>query len=229
MRVRSCGMKNIIMPKVDCVSLNKNSMYSITTIIIILTSVISIAAFNNSRILNKLIFWPPAISIQHQYYRFITCGLVHADFMHLLFNMITLYFFGKGLENHYMGILGLQHYYYPILYVGALIASNIPTYIKKKDDYNYRSLGASGAVCAVLFAYILISPWDPIWLYFIKMPAIIYAVLFLAYSIYMSKRGGDNVNHDAHLWGSLFGIVFTIAVHPDVVNIFMNELSQPRF
>jgi membrane associated rhomboid family serine protease len=102
--------------------------------------VISIAAFNNSRILDKLIFWPPAINIQHQYYRFITCGLVHADFMHLLFNMITLYFFGKGLENHYMGILGLQPYYYPMLYVGALIASNIPTYIKKREDYNYRSL-----------------------------------------------------------------------------------------
>ena len=201
---------------------------SITLIIIIITCLVSITAFSNSKIHDDLIFYPPAITYDKQYYRFFTCGLIHADFMHLLFNMVTLYFFGKGLENHYMGILGLQHYYYPILYVGALIASNIPTYIKKMDDYNYRSLGASGAVCAVLFAYILISPWDTIYLYFIKMPAILYAVLFLAYSIYMSRRGGDNVNHDAHLWGALFGVVFTIAVHPDVVHIFMNELSQPR-
>jgi membrane associated rhomboid family serine protease len=204
-------------------------MYSITTIIIILTSLISIAALNNSRLMESLIFWPPAINVRHQYYRFVTCGLIHADMMHLLFNMVTLYFFGKALENYYMGILGLQHYYYPMLYVGALIAANIPTYIKKREAYNYRSLGASGAVCAVLFAYILMRPWDTIYLFFIKMPAIIYALLFLGYSIYMSRKGGDNVNHDAHLWGALFGIVFTICVHPDVVNIFINELSQPRF
>jgi membrane associated rhomboid family serine protease len=204
-------------------------MYSITTIIIILTSLISIAALNSSRLMEKLIFWPPAINIQHQYYRFITCGLIHADMMHLLFNMVTLYFFGKALENYYMGILGLQHYYYPMLYVGALIAANIPTYIKKREAYNYRSLGASGAVCAVLFAFILMRPWDTIYLFFIKMPAIIYALLFLGYSIYMSRKGGDNVNHDAHLWGALFGILFTICVHPDVVNVFINELSQPRF
>jgi membrane associated rhomboid family serine protease len=204
-------------------------MYSITTIIIILTSLISIAALNNSRLMESLIFWPPAINVRHQYYRFVTCGLIHADMMHLLFNMVTLYFFGRALENYYMGILGLQHYYYPILYFAALIAANIPTYIKKREAYNYRSLGASGAVCAVLFAYILMRPWDTIYLFFIKMPAIIYALLFLGYSIYMSRKGGDNVNHDAHLWGALFGILFTICVHPDVVNIFINELSQPRF
>jgi membrane associated rhomboid family serine protease len=204
-------------------------MYSITTIIIILTALISFTAFNNSRLMENLIFWPPAINIRHQYYRFVTCGLIHADMMHLLFNMVTLYFFGRALENYYMGILGLQHYYYPILYFGALIAANIPTYIKKRDEYNYRSLGASGAVCAVLFAYILMRPWDTIYLFFIKMPAIIYALLFLGYSIYMSRKGGDNVNHDAHLWGALFGILFTTCVHPDVVNIFLNELSQPRF
>jgi membrane associated rhomboid family serine protease len=205
-------------------------MYSITTIIIVLTCIVSIASFNNSKLLESLIFWPPAISLRHQYYRFVTCGLIHADMMHLLFNMVTLYFFGKALETYYMGILGLEHYYFPILYIGALIAANIPTYIKKRDDYNYRSLGASGAVCAVLFAYILMRPWDTIYIfYIIRMPAILYALIFLGYSIYMSRRGGDNVNHDAHLWGALFGIVFTIAVHPDVVNIFLNELSQPRF
>ena len=204
-------------------------MYSITTIIIVLTSIISFLAFNNPRLMNALIFWPPAVSMRHQYYRFVTCGFIHADIMHLAFNMFTLYFFGKALELYYMGDLGLEHYYYPVLYFTALIVANIPSYLKHQDDYNYRSLGASGAVCAVLFAFILLRPWAPIIVFVIKMPAIIYALLFLGYSIYMSRRGGDNVNHDAHLWGALFGILFTIAVHPSVIGSFLNELSQPRF
>ena len=204
-------------------------MYSITTIIIVLTSVISFRAFNNSRLMSALIFWPPAISMRNQYYRFITCGLIHADMLHLAFNMITLYLFGKALELYYVGDMGVEHYYYPVLNFTALIVANIPSYLKHRDDYNYRSLGASGAVCAVLFAFILLRPWAPIILFVIKMPAIIYALLFLGYSIYMSRRGGDNVNHDAHLWGALFGILFTIAVHPSVAVSFINELSQPRF
>ena len=179
--------------------------------------------------MNALIFWPPAVSMRHQYYRFVTCGFIHADIMHLAFNMLTLYFFGRALELYYMGDLGLQQYYYVILYFSALIVANIPSYLKHRDDYNYRSLGASGAVCAVLFAFILLRPWAPIVLFVIKMPAIIYALLFLGYSIYMSRRGGDNVNHDAHLWGALFGILFTIAVRPSVIGSFLNELSQPRF
>lgn len=204
-------------------------MFTITLSIIVLTCLISVTAFNNSKILDDLIFWPPAISMRHQYYRFITCGLIHADFMHLAFNMFTLYFFGKWLEAHYVGDLDLPHYSYLILYLGAIIVANIPTYRKRRDDYNYRSLGASGGVCAVLFAVILLRPWATIQIFIIPVPAIIYGVLFLFYSAYMGKRGGDNVNHDAHFWGALFGVVFTIALKPAVINIFLNELQHPRF
>ena len=203
-------------------------MTSFTVIIVSITCLISFVAFSNLKLMDTLIFWPPAVSMRHQYWRFVTCGFIHADFMHLLFNMVTLYFFGTALENYYMGELGLQHYYFLLLYFFALIVANIPTYIKRKDDYNYRSLGASGAVCAVLFAFILIRPWDVIYLYFLKLPAILYAVLFLAYSVYMSKRGGDNVNHDAHLWGALFGVVFTILADHSVVETFLNQMSHPR-
>src|ERR1700736_2320936 len=101
-------------------------MFTVTVSIVALTCLISLAAFNSSKIMEDLIFWPPAISMRHQYYRFITCGLIHADFIHLLFNMVTLYFFGRGLELLYRGELGLQAYYYPILYITALVASNIP-------------------------------------------------------------------------------------------------------
>lgn len=204
-------------------------MNSFTVSIIVVTCIISIFSFNNRRLMDALIFWPPAVSVKHQYYRFVTCGFIHADIVHLLFNMVTLFFFGKALENYYMGVLGLQHYYFLILYFTALAAANIPTYFKHRDDYNYRSLGASGAVVAVQFAFILIDPWSKLYVWGIPMPAVLFVLLFLAYSIYMSKKGGDNVNHDAHLWGALYGVLFTIAARPSVVSIFIEQIQQPRF
>jgi len=203
--------------------------FTVTYSILILTCLISVTAFSNQRVMDDLIFWPPAINIRHQYYRFVTCGLIHADFLHLLFNMITLFFFGRALEVYFAGDLGLQSYWYPILYISAVVVANIPSYIKRRDDYNYRSLGASGGVCAILFAFILIHPWDRILLYGIPMPSIIYAALFMVYTIYMAKKGGDNVNHDAHLWGAVYGIVFTAIIRPGVISTFINELQHPRF
>ena len=202
---------------------------NITLAIIIITSVISIIGFRNGKVVDELIFWPPGISKKHQYYRFITCGLIHADYVHLIFNMVTLYFFGTYMEAHYQGDLGLQRYYYLALYIGALIVSNIPTYIKHYKDYDYRSLGASGAVSAVLFSFILLGPWQQIIVLVFPVPAIIYGALFLFYSAYMSRKGGDHVNHDAHFYGALFGVLFTIAVRPDVIDIFLNELKHPHF
>ena len=202
---------------------------TITLSIIFITGIISISGFRQAKIIDELIFWPPAISKQHQYYRFITCGLIHADYMHLIFNMVTLYFFGTIMEAHYQGELGLQKWYYLALYIGALIVSNIPTYIKHRNDAEYRSLGASGAVSAVLFAFILLSPWQQIIVIVFPVPAIVYGGLFLFYSAYMSRKGGDHVNHDAHFYGALFGILFTIAVRPIVVDVFLNELRHPHF
>jgi membrane associated rhomboid family serine protease len=202
-------------------------MFDITLTIIIVTCVVTLAGFKNGKVVDELIFWPPAINKKHQYYRFITCGLIHADYMHLIFNMLTLYFFGTFMEAHYQGELGLQKWYYLALYIGALIVSNIPTYLKHRNDYNYRSLGASGAVSAVLFAFILLYPWQRIVVLVFPVPAIVYGVLFLVYSAYMSRKGGDNVNHDAHFYGALFGILFTIAVSPDVAGEFWNKLIHP--
>jgi len=204
-------------------------MFTITLSIIVLTCLISFSAFNNSKIQDELIFWPPAVSMRHQYYRFLTCGFIHADIMHLVFNMFTLYFFGRYMEAHFVGELDLPHYSFLIMYLGAIIVANIPTYFKKKDDYNYRSLGASGGVCAVLFAFILLRPWELIQIIIIPVPAIVYAGLFLFYSSYMSKRGGDNVNHDAHIWGAIFGVVYMILSKPYIIEIFLNELKHPRF
>lgn len=204
-------------------------MFNITISIIFLTTVISLAGFRYGKVVDELIFWPPAINKQYQYYRFITCGLIHADYMHLIFNMVTLYFFGTIMESMYQRELGLPGYYYLALYIGALIVSNIPTYLKHRNDYDYRSLGASGAVSAVLFAFILMSPWQRIIVLVFPVPAIVYGAIFLVYSVYMSKRGGDHVNHDAHFYGALFGILFTIIARPIVLDIFINEFKQPHF
>jgi membrane associated rhomboid family serine protease len=187
------------------------SRYPITLILIIANVLFSIIGFSNNAMLTKTIGWPYYEKRNKQFYRMITSGFLHADWMHLIFNMFTLYFFGKNVEIIFsLAGLGGQIAYIA-LYFLALIAADIPSYLKHNDDPNYRSLGASGAVSAVIFASIIFSPWSSIYLYgALKISATVYAVLYIIYCIYMGKRNQDNVNHDAHLWGSVFGFVFTL-------------------
>lgn len=198
-----------------------------TTLLIILaaTCIVSFMAFNNRRLIDDLILWPPAIERKREYYRLVTYGLIHADPMHLIFNMITLFFFGRIMEPIYNSILGA--FGFGLFYLGGLIVSILPTYLKNRRNTNYHSLGASGAVSAVLFAFILYSPWTRIFVLFLPVPAIIYAVLYVGYSIYMDQRGQGNVNHSAHLWGVAYGVVFTVLAQPAVVPHFLGALSQP--
>jgi membrane associated rhomboid family serine protease len=199
----------------------------ITLAIIVITAVVSYMAFNNSRLMNDLILWPPAITRQREYHRLVTYGVVHADFGHLLFNMITLFFFGRAMEPFYTGMLGSLGF--ALFYIGGLVVSILPTYLKNRHNPDYRSLGASGAVSAVLFSYILIAPWQRIIVLVIPMPAIVYAVLYTAYSIYMDRRGQGNVNHSAHLWGAAYGVLFTILVNHRVLPHFLDALLHPSF
>ena len=122
-----------------------------------------------------------------------------------------------------MGPLGFLTFY-----IGALVCSILPSYLANRRNAAYRSLGASGAVSAILFSFILLSPWSRIYLIIVPMPAIVYALLFVGYSVYMDKRGGDNVNHSAHLWGALYGVIFTVAMNPAVLPNFIALLTQPR-
>lgn len=192
-----------------------------TLIIIAITTILSFIAFSNSAVMNRLIMWPPAMQ-RGQYDRFITYGFIHADGTHLLFNMFTLFFFGRAIENFYRPYLGGLGFV--LFYLAALVVSMLPSYLKHKDDPNYLSLGASGAVSAVLFAYILFAPWNLIFVFFIPVPAIIYAVLYTAYSVYAAKRGQDNINHSAHLWGAAFGVIATIAIQPSLLQRFLEKL-----
>jgi membrane associated rhomboid family serine protease len=198
---------------------------SVSVLLIVLTCVVSWMALHNPRLMDRLILWPPAIQRQHQYDRLITHGFVHAGLQHLLFNMITLYFFGRLIEQFFAQYIGLGGFVF--FYVSALVVAILPTYLRHRGDARYRSLGASGAVSAVLFAFILLRPWAMIYVFFLPLPAIVYGVLYVGYSIWMDRQGHDNVNHSAHLWGAGYGVLFTLLLEPAVGPAFLQALMQP--
>ena len=200
---------------------------SLTLVLIGLTVLVSWQAFDKPRLLDRLILWPPAIDRRRQYDRLVTHGFIHADWQHLLFNMITLYFFGRMVEGWFVPYIG--HFGFVLFYLTALVVAILPTYLRHRHDPNYRSLGASGAVSAVLFAFILVQPWSLIFVFFLPVPAIVYAVLYVGYSIWMDRHGLDNVNHSAHLWGAGYGVLFTLMMEPRVGPAFLERLLHPSF
>ena len=188
---------------------------TITLAIIIFTCLVSISAFSNAKLMDDLIFYAPAIAKRRQYYRFLSHGFLHADYLHLAFNMIALYSFGRAVETTLFSsecVFGSKgKLFYILLYIGGLVVASIPDYLRHKDNYNYRSLGASGAVSSVIFAAIALLPQLPIRFFFIPIdiPGYIFGLLYLAVSAYLDKRGGGNINHSAHFWGAAFGLLFT--------------------
>ncbi len=212
--------------------MNDISNYPVTIALIAINVIISLIAMNNQDVMSKAIMWPYGVKRYNQFYRFITSGFIHADYMHLFFNMFTLLFFGQVVEI-YFSLYGLGgNIAYIVLYFLALVASDLPTYLKQRDNYNYHCLGASGAVSAIVFAAVVFDPWGSIYLYgALKISALVYAVLYIVYCVTMSKRGGDNINHDAHLWGSLFGLGFTVALiaamQPALFEFILEQLKNP--
>ena len=201
----------------------------ITYIIIAVTVIVSFLSFSNRSLFDKLLFDPYRIFHQRQYYRFLTHGLVHADWMHLGINMFVLLSFGRMVEDVFMGIFGNGKgmYFYLLLYIGGLLLSSTPSFGKHKNNAWYTAVGASGAVSAIVFASILISPLSGIRFIFIPfdIPAFIFGLLYLGYSAYMAKRGQDNIGHDAHFYGALFGLLFPILLKPGLLTGFVNQIS----
>ena len=186
---------------------------SITIILIIVTVLISILGFTNAKIREDLIFYPVIIYHKNQYYRFITYGFLHADIMHLIFNMYAFYLFGEATEYYFSEVFGQYGpTFYILLYFLSLIACVIPDFTKHKNNENYRSLGASGAVSAVVFAYIMFNPLQGIGLLFIPVfiPGFLFGILFLVISYFLGKKSKSVVNHSAHIWGAIFGVIFIL-------------------
>lgn len=200
---------------------------SVTVLLILATVVVSWLAFDRPRLMDRLLLWPPAIARRHEYDRFVTHGFVHADLQHLLFNMITLYFFGRLVERVFLPYIG--HLGFLAFYLSALVVAILPSWLQHRHDPHYRSLGASGAVSAVLFAFILMQPWALIFVFFLPVPAVLYAAFYIGYSIWSQRRGTDNVNHSAHLWGAGYGVLFALMVEPRLGPAFLARLLNPAF
>lgn len=197
-------------------------------VIIIITALVSILALQNRAQLDRLLFWPYHMDDSRQWYRFISHGFVHADWIHLFFNMFVLFTFGSQAELLFVAIKGEQtgRLYFITFYIGALIAASTPSYIRNRQNPNYRSLGASGAVASVLFFFILFYPLEKLSLMFlpIPIPAFIFGILYLVYEYVMDKRQNTGVAHDAHFWGALFGILFAIVFYPEVIGLFVGQI-----
>ena len=194
---------------------------SAAAIILALTVLVSVIGLFSRAVIEKAVLRPYAIAQGKDYATLLTSGFVHADVGHLLFNLITYYSFAFPLERA-MGELRFE-----VLYFTGLLVSNIGTTFKHRNDPNYASLGASGAILAVLFAAIVYFPHQRlIFLYFpIPIPAPLFAVIYLVYSYWSSGRAGDRVNHDAHIFGALTGLAFAAITAPERFSDLLHSFS----
>ncbi len=205
---------------------------SITTILIILTAAISIYGFSNPSFLERCLFIPYRIKRHGEWDRFISSGFIHKDYMHLLFNMFTFYFFGGVVERLFVFKFGLTAggILFIAFYLLAIIIADIPTYFKNQNRSYYRALGASGGTAATVFASIIILPLSDICLFgLLCLPGFILGTLFLLYSYFKGKNQDDSINHDAHLYGALFGIIFILVISPESATTFIEQIKSYRF
>jgi membrane associated rhomboid family serine protease len=213
---------------------------STSILLIIATSVISLAAFERGSIMpeslqrpewmGKFRFNAYLIWQKRQIYRMFTYGLIHTDYWHLLFNMLTLYFFGDYVESCFRTVLGMGAgtITYIIMYVSALAVSTSVDLFRHKDNPGYNAVGASGAVSAVIFAAIFFNPTMRISLMFIPIPTPgwLFGILYLVYCFYMDRRGMDNIGHSAHFVGAVYGFMFPLMIRPSLIEVFMRQLTN---
>ena len=202
---------------------------SATLIIIIATSLVSILCFTGTLPFDSLKFSAWDVWHRKRWYQMLSYGLVHGGWGHLLFNMLTLYFFGDVVEKYFQAAFGpgTGIILYLLLYVSAIAVSTIGDLVKYKDDPHYSAVGASGAVSAILFASILFEPKMGIYMYFIPIPipGYIFAPLYLLYCWWAAKRNMDNIGHSAHFWGAVYGLVFPLICNPQIFHHFLSQLQ----
>jgi membrane associated rhomboid family serine protease len=200
----------------------------ITYILIGITVAVSLYAFSKPALFPKLMMNPHDVATKGQYYRFLTSGFIHQDHMHLIFNMFSMYFFGRAVEMVFGHVFGQSGgIYFVALYILGIVASDVPTYFKNQKNPRYNSLGASGGVASVIFAFILFRPLDDICIYFaLCLPGFILGTAYLVFSWYQGRKSSDRINHDAHLYGALFGLIFCLIFYPRSISIFWEQLRS---
>lgn len=212
---------------------------SITLIITAVTVIASLYGFSNPEKIRQLLMNPYAVVNHKEYKRVLAHGFLHADYIHLFFNMFIFYQFGEMVElvftslGEFRSVFGFDHFWgvttgrilFAVLYFGAIVAGALPSLLKHRNNPDYNSLGASGAVSAILIVFILMFPMAQLALFFIiPMPAFVAGILFFIYEGYMNKRGGTGIAHDAHLYGAVFGLVFMTIAVPGVWEVFLKQL-----
>ena len=202
----------------------------ITLILIAVTAAVSILCFSRLGAFEALKFSAYDTWHRRQWHRMLSYALVHGGWGHLLFNMITLYCFGRIVEQYFGAAFGESSgpVLYAVFYVTAIVVSTIGDLIKFRDDPSYSAVGASGAVSAILFAAILFEPKMGIYIYLIPIPvpAYIFAPIYLIYCIVMARRNVDNIGHSAHFWGAVYGLVFPLLLRPDIFQHFLTQLQR---
>ena len=204
-------------------------MASITIMLVIIISLTSILAFSNREVIKQFQFNAFKIFHKKEYHRLVTHALVHANWEHLLVNMIVLWSFGSAVEHYFeLNFGGNSSYYYLALFIGSVIFSSLWSLVKQRNNVYYNAVGASGAVSAVLFAAIFFNPWESIYFFgVLPMPGIVFGVLYLYYSFYMSRRKLDNIGHDAHFLGAVIGFCAPMIIRPSLFWDFVNLLFMP--
>lgn len=204
---------------------------SLTFALIIVTALLSILAWKKPILLDRWMFTPYKIRKHHQWDRFVLSGFIHKDGNHLLFNMFTFFFFGKNIESFLLYTMGkgLGAIIFVLFYIGAIIVSDLPTYFKHKNHSYYKALGASGGVAATVFASIMLMPLADICLFgLLCLPGFFLGMIFLLYTIIQSRKSNDSINHDAHLFGALFGIFFILILSPHSAIQFWEQIKSFR-
>jgi membrane associated rhomboid family serine protease len=200
---------------------------SLVLIIIGITVIVSFSADKNPRLKEQLLFDPYRIKHQNEYYRLISSVLIHQDLPHLIFNMVSLYYLGSLIEAQLIATYGWQlgTINFALLYILGAAFAEIYPFIKYQDGH-YRSLGASGAVSAVIFAAIIWKPTMKLSLLFLPIPisAYIFGPLYLAIEYFSMKRGNTGIAHDAHIGGAFFGILFILLLDPSKGTAFFHSI-----
>jgi len=205
---------------------------TITLIIVVLTVLISIQGFSRPGIIERLKHHPYSEVHNGEWFRLLTSGFVHGGWIHLLINMFVLYSFGGLIESGFLALWGatLGRILFFVMYLTAVIAGDLPTLMRYKDNPAYASIGASGAVSAVVFIYILLYPWDMLYLYgILPIPAIIGGIAYLIYSSWASRNRNDRIDHMAHFYGAVYGVVFMIAFKPALIGHFIRSVMDLPF
>jgi membrane associated rhomboid family serine protease len=203
-----------------------------TYIIIAFTVIITITAFNNSEFFSKFQFNAYQVYHRKEIYRLLSHGFLHANWTHLIVNMLALFLLGPVVEQYFKelmfaGIIKHNRLIFILFYLIAIVVSSLVSLFKQKNDAWYNSVGASGAVSAIIFFYIFFNPWKMLYVYgILPVPGIILGALYLIYSQFMSKRNIDNINHDAHFIGAVFGFIFPVILDYRLLANFITEFLR---